>query len=130
MRLNAWLDRKPKGAKPDDATTNRDDLLQMASMRNHDRRAASIDLLDRAAWDRRPESLDYLFERFERLASMRDVDGMIGQKRMTPTFIRDGAALFGWTLLPDEALAISALDAAQLFPGDGPADSEGDDGRD
>jgi hypothetical protein len=118
VRLNAWLD-KPSGARADDSekpTTNWDMLKQLAFMSMHRRSRAASALLERARAPI-PSGMVELFGMFQQLASMRDVDGMVGRKRMTPTFIRDGAALFGWSLTPDEALAIARLDVAELYPG-------------
>lgn len=131
MRLNAWLEQRTDA---DGTVTNRDTVQQVARNKYHPRAAAARALLEQAEWDRRPEALDYLFDRFETLRAMREVDGMVGQKRMTPPFIRAARDLFDWQLTPREVLAIVALDGADLSPGDvgwgGDSDDEADDGLD
>lgn len=119
VRLNAWLSKTVPGGKANDdapAPTNLDTVQQCASMRNHPRREAARRLLERAARPT-PARVRELYGMFVQLSDMRDIDGVVGLKRMTPTLIRDGAALFGWQLAPYEAAAIARLDLAQLHPG-------------
>lgn len=62
-----------------------------------------------------PEALLHLWEVFQYLDAMRAV-GFNGPERFTPTHIRDGMELFGWTLAPHEIEALVLLDAVILHP--------------
>jgi hypothetical protein len=64
-----------------------------------------------------PESVAYLLERAMRLHGMREF-GMHGPLPFTPTLILHGAQLFGWSLLPSEAVALVQIGHALLAPGD------------
>jgi hypothetical protein len=120
VRADAWLSKPITGATRDGdkpVPTNGDTLLQCIRMRNHPRRAAAERFFARVARPT-PSGVRELFGMFAQLSVMRDVDGMVGRKCMTPSFIRDGVELFGWQLAPHEVAAISQLDLAQLHPGE------------
>ena len=62
-----------------------------------------------------PASVAYLLDWAMRLHGMREF-GMHGPLPFTPTLILHGAQLFGWALLPSEALALVQLGHALLAP--------------
>jgi hypothetical protein len=119
VRLNAWLSKPANGNAKDgeEDVTYLALLNQLVFMRHPRRGADAAALLERADAPIPPTVVD-VYGMFVQLSAMRDADGMTGFKRMTPSFIADGARLFGWRLAPHEAVAISQLDLAQLFPGD------------
>lgn len=62
-----------------------------------------------------PESLDYLWEQFQRLHRMRP-EAMNGMAALTPPIILAANQLFGWDLEPYEVEAISDIDLVTRFP--------------
>lgn len=62
-----------------------------------------------------PESVSYLWERFQRLHAMRP-EGAHGLAAITPPIIESANNLFGWELEPHEVEALADLDLVTRHP--------------